>query len=114
MTRVKATALAGSIAWVLGLATVLSFNDWAFSFTFAGTVKENGLFDIFDILTSNIMLPIGGLLVAIFSAWLMSKKATVEELGLGDGRGYQLWRFSVRYIAPFGVVVIFLNAIGLF
>ena len=114
MTRVKATSLAGLIAWLLGLVTVLSFNHWAFSFSFAGVIKENGLFDIFDILTSNILLPIGGLLVAIFAAWLMSRSSTVEELGLGDGTAYQAWRFAVRYVAPFGVIVIFLNAIGIF
>ena len=114
MSRVKASALAGVVTWVLGLVTVLSFNHWAFSFTFAGAVKENGLFDIFDILTSNIMLPLGGLLVAIFAAWMMSRTSTVEELGLGDGAAYRAWRFAVRYIAPFGVIVIFLNAIGLF
>lgn len=113
MNRVKATALAGLIVWLLGLVTVLSFNHWAFSFTFAGSIKENGFFDIFDILTSNIMLPLGGLLVAIFAAWLMSRKSTVDELGLGDGKAYQTWRFAVRYIAPFGVIIIFLNAVGL-
>ncbi len=114
MTRVKATTFAGIIAWLLGLVTVLSFNHWAFSFNFAGGVKENGFFDIFDILTSNILLPIGGLLVAIFAAWLMSRSSTVEELGMGDGVGYKAWRFAVRYIAPFGVIIIFLNAIGFF
>lgn len=114
MTRVKATALAGLIAWLLGLVTVLSFNHWAFSFSFAGVVKENGFFDIFDILTSNILLPVGGLLVAIFAAWLMSRSSTVDELGMGDGIGYKAWRFAVRYIAPFGVIIIFLHAIGLF
>jgi neurotransmitter:Na+ symporter, NSS family len=114
MSRVKATALAGIIAWLLGLVTVLSFNHWAFSFSFAGATKENGMFDIFDILTSNIMLPLGGLLVAIFASWLMSRSSTVEELGLGDSVAYQAWRFAVRYIAPFGVIIIFLNAIGFF
>ncbi len=114
MTRVKATTLAGIAVWLLGLATVLSFNQWAFSFSFAGTVKENGLFDMFDIFTSNIMLPIGGLLIAIFAAWRMSRSATVEELGLGDGFYYKTWRFAVRYIAPLGVIVVFLNAIGIF
>jgi len=114
ISRVKATAIAGTIAWLLGLVTVLSFNHWAFSFSFAGAIKENGFFDLFDILTSNILLPIGGLLVAIFAAWLMSRSATVEELDLGDGLAYQAWRFAVRYVAPFGVIVIFLNAIGIF
>jgi neurotransmitter:Na+ symporter, NSS family len=114
MTRVKATALAGLIAWLLGLVTVLSFNHWAFPFSYIGVIKTDGLFDVFQILTTDFMLPIGGLLVAIFSAWKMSRTSTVEELGLGDSRGYQAWRFAVRYIAPFGVLVIFLNAIGLF
>ena len=61
-----------------------------------------------------IILPIGGLLIAIFTVWRMSRESTVEELGLGDSIGYQAWRFSVRYVAPFGVIVIFLNAIGVF
>jgi len=114
MSRVKASYVAGFIAWLLGVFTVLSFNHWSFEFSFAGAIKENGLFDIFDILTSNIMLPLGGILVAIFTSWLMSRTSTIDELGLGDSLSYKIWRFIVRYIAPLGVIIIFLNAIGLF
>jgi NSS family neurotransmitter:Na+ symporter len=114
MTRTKATYIAGFIAWLLGLLTVLSFNHLAFEFSFAGMTKENGLFDIFDILTSNIMLPLGGVLIAIFASWQMSRSSTVDELGLGDSTAYGIWRFIVRYIAPLGVLVIFLNTMGFF
>jgi NSS family neurotransmitter:Na+ symporter len=114
LKRITATAIAGGIAWVLGMVTVLSFNKWAFTFTFAGLEKENGFFDIFDILTSNILLPLGGLSVAIFAGWLMSTSSSMEELGGGDSLTYRGWRFVVKYIAPFGVVLIFLNAIGVF
>ena len=114
MTRIKAAYIAGFIAWFLGLLTVLSFNHWAFEFTFAGSIKENGFFDIFDILTSNIMLPLGGVLIAIFASWLMSKSSTVDELGLGDSIAYKIWRFIARYVAPLGVIIIFFNAVGLF
>ena len=114
MTRIKAAYIAGFIAWFLGLLTVLSFNHWAFEFTFAGAIKENGLFDIFDILTSNIMLPLGGVLVAIFTSWLMSRSSTIDELGVGDKNIYKIWRFIVRYIAPLGVIIIFLNTMGFF
>ena len=114
MTRIKAAYIAGFIAWFLGLLTVLSFNHWAFEFTFAGTIKENGLFDIFDILTSNVMLPLGGVLVAIFASWLMSRSSTIDELGVGDKNIYKIWRFIVRYIAPLGVIIIFLNTMGFF
>jgi len=114
MTRIKAAYIAGFIAWFLGLLTVLSFNHWAFEFTFGGTIKENGLFDIFDILTSNIMLPLGGVLVAIFTSWSMSRSSTIDELGVGDKNIYKIWRFIVRYIAPLGVIIIFLNTMGFF
>ena len=60
------------------------------------------------------MLPLGGLLVAIFASWMMSRQSTVEELGLGDNALYGAWRFAVRYIAPVGVIFIFLHAIGFF
>ena len=114
MTRIKAAYMAGFIAWFLGLLTVLSFNHWAFEFTFAGTIKENGLFDIFDILTSNIMLPLGGVLIVIFTSWLMSRSSTIDELGVGDNNIYKIWYFIARYIAPLGVIIIFLNAMGFF
>ena len=114
MTRIKAAYMAGFIAWFLGLLTVLSFNHWAFEFTFAGTIKENGLFDIFDILTSNIMLPLGGVLIVIFTSWLMSRSSTIDELGVGDNNIYKIWYFIARYIAPLGVIIIFLNTMGFF
>ena len=114
MTRYRAAYIAGFIAWLLGLLTVLSFNHWAFKFSFAGKTYENGLFDIFDVLTANIMLPLGGVLIAIFTSWLMSRSSTIDELGLSDSIAYKIWRFIIRYVAPLGVVVIFFNAIGLF
>jgi len=110
-TRIKATAYSGLLAWLLGIGIILSFNHWAFSFTFAGLPKDNGLFDIFDIITANFMLPIGGLLIAIFSAWLMAKESSKDELNLGEP-WFSAWRITTRYIAPAGVVIIFLHAIG--
>jgi len=112
MTRVKAAAVAGFTAWLLGVGTVLSFSHWAFSFSFAGQQKTNGLFDVFDTLASNIFLPLGGLLIAIFAAWVMSNKASAEELGMNE-RAFKAWQFAARFIAPTGVILIFLNAIGL-
>ena len=112
MTRVKAAAVAGFVAWLLGVGTVLSFSHWAFSFSFAGQQKTNGLFDVFDTLASNIILPLGGLLIAIFAAWVMSNKASAEELGMNE-KAFKAWQFAARFIAPSGVILIFLNAIGL-
>ena len=104
--------LAFAGAWLLGVGTVLSFNHWAFSFTFAGQEKTSGLFDVFDTLTANVLLPVGGLLIAVFAAWILSRDAAAEELGISD-KVFTAWQIAARFIAPAGVILIFLNAIGL-
>jgi len=111
MSRIKATSLTGFIAWFLGLGTILSFNHWAFPFTFAGVEKTNGLFDLFDLLTANIMLPLGGLIIAVFVGWRMSVSSSMDELKLKPNH-YAIWRVTIRYISPVGVALIFLNQIG--
>ena len=112
LSRIKAAACAGFAAWLLGVCTVLSFNEWAFSFHFIGEEKTNGLFDMIDLLTASIMLPLGGILIAIFTAWAMSQTSSFNELQQGMGF-YKVWRFTVRFIAPTGVILIFLQALGL-
>jgi NSS family neurotransmitter:Na+ symporter len=108
IARPKAAAIAGVIAWTLGIGSVLSFNLWQ-----DYTIFNKTYFDIMDYVTSNILLPLGGILIAVFSAWLMSKKSVVAELGLGEGFLFQAWLFVVRFVAPIGVVVIFLHAVGI-
>lgn len=109
MSRVKASAVSGVLAWILGVGTVFSFNVWS-------EVKLFGksFFDLLDFLTANIMLPLGGLFVAIFATWVMSKQSSRDELALtGKAEiGYQLWYFLTRFITPIAVIVVFLNAIG--
>lgn len=108
LSRTKASFLAGVAIWLLGFPTVFSFNLWQ-------NIKIFGLncFDFLDSLTANFMLPIGGLLTAIFAAWIM--KDACQELGLDEDRkGYQLWRFCLGVITPIAIIIVFLNAIGLF
>lgn len=108
LTRPRAALVIGIVVWILGLLTVLSFNKLS-GFTFlAGTI-----FDNLDYLTSNIMLPLGGLLIAIFSGWVMCKSSTADELEIGAGFRYGLWRFLTRFVAPLALIMIFLNATGL-
>ena len=111
MTRVSAAVWAGLATWLVGIGTVLSFSHWAFDFNFLGNIKHNGIFDILDILTANIMLPVGGLLIAVFAGWMMKEKHSKEELGLLNS--YGVWRFLIRYIAPALVVVVILNLFGI-
>ncbi|MEJ2760302.1 MAG: sodium-dependent transporter, partial [Gammaproteobacteria bacterium] len=112
INRVKASAYSGMVAWALGIVTILSFNRWAFSFTFAGQDRINGMFDVFDILTSDFLLPLGGLLIAVFAVWRLSREAAAEEMNVGR-IAFRVWYFFARYVAPIGVTLIFLQAVGI-
>jgi len=110
--RVRAATVVGVLGWALGIVTIMSFSRWAFTFEFAGEIKSNGLFDILDILTASIMLPLGGLAMVLFAGYFMSRESTVDELGMRDRFAYKLWRLVARYITPVAVILVFLHAIG--
>jgi NSS family neurotransmitter:Na+ symporter len=66
------------------------------------------MFDIFEYLTVNVMMPINGLIIAIFVGWLMSKTSIVDELAIADGKMLLALRFLLRVVAPVAIVAIFL------
>ncbi len=112
ISRISASVIMGLVTWALGIVTVLSLNVWAFDFNFAGRAKDSGMFDILDILTASIMLPLGGLLIAIFAGWVMMRKSVREELELEEGIGFKFWYILVRFVAPIGIILVFLSLIG--
>lgn len=107
MTRVRACTWVGLGTWLLGLGTIFSFNLWS-DYRLFGKLT---FFDAIDFLTSNIMLPLGGLLIAVFAAWLMNRKSSESELELAPW-AYALWRFVVRYLTPLAVLAVLLNVTG--
>ena len=106
-SRAQAAIFMGLLIWVVGFGTVLSFNELSEFKFWRGT-----LFDNLDYLTLNILLPLGGLGIIVFASWVMCQNSSADELGHDAGMSYQLWRFLARYIAPVGVILVFLNAIG--
>jgi NSS family neurotransmitter:Na+ symporter len=112
MQRLRAAVWAGIVAWLLGIVTVLSFSLWAFEFEFGGKTRSNGLFDVFDILTSGIMLPLGGVAITLFAARVMKREVLVDELGGKDNTGFKIWYLLIRYVTPVAVLLVFLRALG--
>ena len=113
ITRMTSSVICGVVTWVVGLGTVYSFNTWSKIELFNGTFLDGkSFFDLLDYLTSNIMLPLGGILICIFAAWLISEKSRREELRIKHEGAYKLWRFLARYITPIGVILIFLHVLG--
>jgi NSS family neurotransmitter:Na+ symporter len=104
--RFKANLVFAVIAWVLGLGTVFSFNIWSgyqlLGFTF---------FDFLDFLTANIMLPISGLLIALFAGFVIDNRITDSEMQGINPRLKAMWRFSLRYIAPIAIGAVFIMGV---
>lgn len=107
ISRLKASILGGGGIWLLSLGTVFSFNIWQDQ-----KVVGKTFFEALDYLTSGWMLPLGALLMAIFTAWVMKTEATASELG-GDSAWYRNWLGLMRYWVPVVILVIFLQATGL-
>ncbi len=105
-TRAQAALMVGGSIWVLGIGSVLSFNVLSDVTFLAGTI-----FDNIDYLTSNIMLPLGGLLITIFAGWVMCRNSTADELG-GSGAMYKVWRLLAQYVAPVGILFVLYNAVS--
>jgi len=103
--RKAAVAIAASTCFVAGIATVLSFDAWADwrPLTSLGIASTATFFDLLDQLTSNLMLPLGGLAIALFAGWAAPQRMLADELRLGP-LGARAMRFSLRYVAPLGIV----------
>ena len=101
--RKTATILLGFIAWFIGLFSALSFNLLS-EFTIFG----KNFFDATDFLTNQIMLPLGGIFIAIFVGWVMKKEHVLDELGFQENFIFKAWYFSVMFVAPTLVGLVFL------
>lgn len=111
-TRGRAATIVSVLCWGIGVVSSLSLGDWS-GYTIAGM----NIFDSLDYLTAKIMLPVSGMLGAVFVGWYLDKKIVKEEVtnyGTLKTPYYPLFIFVLKYISPLGVILIFLNELGLF
>lgn len=145
MSRKKAAVVFGGIIFLLGSLCAVSVADWskiekihAFLVFFFGT-KEGSFFDVMDHLSSNWLLPLGGLFISIFVGWVWGTRHAVDEIrhgshnfadvhligllaGLKDDPSHNsevhvitlasIWGIFIRFISPVAVMIAFLNTIG--
>ena len=109
MNRTISTLIAGLACWLLGITSILSLNLWSDVTPLGMFAMFEGktIFDLLDFLTANILLPLGGLLVAVFAGWFMSRQALQNELSLSES-GFKLWYNTLRFVTPVAVLVVFI------
>ena len=99
ITRIAATVGLAFLCWIGGVASIFS----------------SEVFDILDFITANIMLPLGGLLIAVFVGWRLGYTRVRKEVtGVNNGL-FNIWFVILRFVTPIGVIVVFYESIkGLF
>jgi NSS family neurotransmitter:Na+ symporter len=108
MSRASAATWVGVLAWLLGLGTVLSFNLWDDVTIFGKTI-----FDSLDFLTTNILLPLGGLMIAVFVGWVMRKSDVSNEVKMSNPVLFKAWMIMLKFVAPVGVAFVLINGLVL-
>lgn len=112
-SRVKATLMTAVLLALIGSTAALSSSTLANFKPFGKT-----MFDLFDYLSSNIMLPIGGFFIAIFVGWVWGRKNVEAELSnqgtLQNKMIISGFYFILRFITPVLVAIILLSGLGVF
>ncbi len=105
--RSRVAVTLGAACWVLGIGTVLSFNEWSDLHVAGGMT----IFDFVDYVSQNVMLPLGGLFIALFAAFALPKTVLRNQLGLKGAGGELSWTLLAGVVAPLGVLMVFLVAV---
>ena len=107
LTRIQAATISSGLAWLLGIGTIISFNVGS-----EIKIFNMNIFETLDYLTSNILLPLGGIMITIYVSWLISKESINKELNIKSNILRYIWYFSARFVAPIAVIMVMLNALG--
>lgn len=115
VSRKKATLATGAFVLLLGIPSALSGGAGMFGKGMEQATGRNW-FDWFDYIASNWLLPIGGLGISIFVAWRLGDElrhlSFTEGSTLAKKAGiYRTWLMLLRYLAPVGIVLVFLHAL---
>ena len=107
LSRRKATLAVTLFAWAVGVLCSLSFGPLS-----EVKLLGNSIFDFLDKFCSNWLMPLGGLLFTLFAGWKMPKEDVRDEFtnhGTRNVRIFPLVHFLIRYVAPLGILVVFLT-----
>lgn len=112
MSRKKGATLVTSTILVLGTLCSLSFGPLSHV-----TLFDRNIFEMFDDFSGRFLLPIGGMLISIFAGWVLDRKLYRDEISNGGDLKtpyFKILIFSLRYITPLAIGLVFLDQMGAF
>ena len=96
ISRRRSVLTMGAIAWIVGALCV-----------FYPRLSEE-----IDFFSGQIMMPIGGILIAVFAGWIAPKAKMRDELSGLDDWLFSCWRVIVRYVAPLSVGIVLIIGVS--
>ncbi|MGJ0847974.1 sodium-dependent transporter [Tissierella praeacuta] len=112
-TRIKAVSIASTLMFIIGIFASLSMGPMA---DFHIPLFNRGVFDSLDFFTSNILMPIGGFLMAIFIGYIWGVDEAIAEVKRSPGVKFKLerfWTILIKYVVPFAIFIVLLSSLGL-
>ncbi|QDS34706.1 sodium-dependent transporter [Brevibacillus brevis] len=100
----------GLLIFIVGVPSALSFGVWS-----EVTLFGKSIFDAMDFLVSNILMPTGALLIAIFVPLKMKRETLINELGAHTSLGkrmFIIWLLLIKYVAPIAILAVFTQMLG--
>ena len=105
------------VSWVVGILILIAGIPAALSYGVLSdvTIFNKTMFDLSDYLVSNILMPIGALLIALFVGFKIPRTVLLEEISAGTTYGkkiFAIWFLMIKYIVPIAIIFVFLDVIG--
>ena len=96
----------GGLAWLAGLPSLLAFSELEFGFYYFGKEYNHGTFDLLNIFTTHLLMPLCAFLIVVFAAWRISEAQIRKALAIRFQPGYTAWLLISRYVAPSALFMI--------
>lgn len=103
--RISACLIVAGAAWLLGLGSVFSFNIWSERQLLWGM----NFYTCLDFITTNLLLPVGGLLTAVFAGWIIKTEVIDHEMQQDHPWLRKSLQVLLRYVAPIAVLIVIIN-----
>lgn len=105
------------VSWISGLVVFAAGIPAALSYSLLGdfTIFGKNVFDATDFLVSNILLPLGSFLIAVFISFKMNKQLVKDEFMLSNTLSpalYSTWTFLMKWVVPITIIIVFMSTLG--
>ncbi len=111
MSRRKSATIVTIVCSVIAALCSLSLGkcDWL-------SIGGMSMFDLFDFVSGQIMLPLGGFLTCLFLGWYVPSKILKDQYtnwGTMNGKFFPLYLYAVKFVCPICILMVFLNQLGI-